>query len=96
MELKQGTTLLKLPVIRFSDKDGAACSLQKSTAEGAIFFGCDDADPRRLVGNTGKWLPVHFPPDTIFNTSMHLTRDQVAALIPVLQKFVDTGEVSVS
>ena len=27
------------------------------------------------------------------NTSMHLSREQVAALLPMLQRFVETGEI---
>jgi hypothetical protein len=27
------------------------------------------------------------------NTSMHLNREQVAALLPILQRFVETGDI---
>lgn len=31
--------------------------------------------------------------DIVANNRMHLNREQVAQLLPILQKFVDTGEI---
>ena len=33
------------------------------------------------------------PDEVLMTTRMHLNRKQVAKLLPVLQKFVDTGEI---
>jgi len=43
-------------------------------------------------GGTG-WVDYAIPEDVFLTTRMHLTREQVKMLIPILQKFVDTGEI---
>ncbi len=89
----------------FSDRYGAKCSIQKSSlaTEDAIWLGIDDADPKILASQAHKygietmattgWITYPIPEDVLLHTRMHLTRDQVAALLPVLQHFVDTGEL---
>lgn len=42
--------------------------------------------------NTG-WVKYPIPEEVLINTRMHLTRDQVKDILPILQKFVDTGEI---
>jgi hypothetical protein len=86
-------------LIEFTDRYDAPCSLQKSSlaTEDAIWIGVDDADPKILAskvqeGGTG-WVKYPIPEDVSLNTRMHLTREQVAELLPHLQKFVDTGEI---
>ena len=83
----------------FVDLYGNKCSIQKSSlaTEDAIWLGVNDPDPKILLskakdGGCG-WIkyPVH--PDVSFNTRMHLSRTQVADLLPMLLKFVDTGEI---
>lgn len=83
----------------FRDLYGAKCSLQKSSLadDEAIWFGVDDADPQIMAskvkeGGTG-WVKYPIPEDVLLTTRMHLNREQVAELLPVLQKFVDTGEI---
>ncbi|EES51170.1 hypothetical protein NE172_01985 [Clostridium botulinum] len=39
------------------------------------------------------WVAYPIPEDVLLSTRMHLTRGQVKELIPILQKFVDTGEI---
>lgn len=80
--------------VEFDDFYGVGCSLQKSSlaTEDAIWFGCNDADPKHLVPGQG-WQPIALPEEAICNTRMHLTRDQVAALLPLLQHFAETGEL---
>jgi len=84
---------------KFSDLYGASCSIQKSSlaTDDAIWLGVDDADPQILAskvreGATG-WVKYPIPEDVLLTTRMHLNREQVAELLPVLQKFVDTGEI---
>lgn len=89
----------------FEDRYGAKCSIQKSSlaTEDAIWFGIDDADPvimcsdaRRLGlpgGGQNGWQTYNIPPEVSLNTRMHLTQDQVRALIPVLAHFAETGEL---
>lgn len=81
-------------LINFKDAQGADCSLQKSSSssESKIWLGTDDADPRMLVKHEG-WLPVDMPDGVLYNTRMHLNREQVAELLPYLVNFVETGEL---
>jgi len=89
----------------FSDLYGAKCSIQKSSlaTDDAVWFGIDNADPQVLASRAAShgvsttkqtgWVPYPIPEDVNLTTRMHLNRDQVAELLPVLQKFVDTGEI---
>lgn len=43
--------------------------------------------PERLTG----WVDYPFPKEVHFTTRMHLHRDQIKALLPILQHFVETG-----
>ena len=82
-------------ISKFVDRYGNECSLQKSSlaTEDCIWLGVDDPKPQRLIPGQG-WTSVEFPEDTLFNSRMHLTRDQVKALLPYLRKFVKTGELT--
>ena len=80
--------------VDFTDRYGVACSLQQSSlaTEDAIWLGCNEPSPRRLVPGQG-WQPVTLPEGTLCNTRMHLTRDQVTQLVSVLQQWLEaTGE----
>ncbi len=78
-------TITYAPTVRgfaafvFGDKDGSTCSIQQSSSatEDAIWLGVD------TLSDGGAAVPVR----------MHLTREQVADLLPHLQHFVDTGEL---
>lgn len=98
-DLKQDNTERGFARVTFTDKYGAQCSLQKSSlaTEDCVWLGADDlglkvfkpgdgweeVDPNQLLG-TNQWVA---------NTRMHLTRMDVAILLPHLQKFVQTGEL---
>lgn len=101
-----GATARGFSRLTFSDRYGAECSIQMSSlaTEAAIWFGINDAQPQIMAsdalkmgfstgGQTTGWVPYKVPDEVLLSTRMHLTREQVAALIPVLQHFVDTGEV---
>lgn len=81
-------------LIKFSDRNGVECSLQKSSiaTEDCIWLGCDDANPRVLVPGQG-WRSMVMPEGYLADTRMHLTRKQVKRLIPHLVTFVETGEI---
>ena len=83
----------------FRDSYDKSCSLQESSSaeEEKIWFGIDDAEPKIMAsktppGGTG-WVPYPIPEDVFLNTRMHLTRDQVKGLLPILTKFVETGRI---
>jgi hypothetical protein len=89
----------------FVDRYGSCCSIQKSSlaTEDAIWFGVDDAKPQIMVVDAQRlgiptrescgWIPYYIPEEVLLTTQMHLTRDQVKELLPILQHFVDTGEL---
>lgn len=93
--------------IDFCDHYDTPCSLQKSSfaTEDAVWFGVSDTEPtlmasdaRRLGiatgGQSNGWVPYPVPSEVLMTTRMHLTREQVAELLPVLRRFVETGEVA--
>lgn len=88
--------------VDFYDKK---CSVTKSslaTAD-AIWIGIDDPEPKVMAreaasvgvktSETTGWVPYPVPKEVLLHTHMHLTRAQVKKLLPMLQKFVETGEL---
>lgn len=65
--------------VDFTDRYGMACSLQDSSlaTEDAIWLGCNEG-----LHHQGECL-----------ARMHLTREMVADLLPLLQRFVETGSI---
>lgn len=78
----------------FKDLYDISCSLQKSSLAtvDAIWLGVDDPKPQ-IMDNEKGWTPYNIPKDVLLSTRMHLTRDQVAELLPILEHFVETGEI---
>lgn len=72
--------------IKFNDHYDEACSLQQSSLAG---------DENHLPGTSAVWLGCdHFRRHHVtgdLNGRMHLNRDQVAALIQHLQRWLDHG-----
>lgn len=93
MELTKRFTSRGFGRIEFKDKYGAECSIQESSAAdtACLWIGCNAPNPRHMVD--GHWVEVKLPPDTVSDTRMHLTIDQVKELIPILQKWVDTDQL---
>ena len=67
---------------KFKDRYGADCSIQKSSlaTEDCLWLGCD----HETIDDHGRPCGAR----------MHLTRAMVADIIPILQRFVDTGELT--
>jgi len=65
----------------FNDLYGAWCSIQESSlaTDDAIWLGLDEGTHHHVTGEC--------------MARMHLSRDQVAELIPVLQYFVENGHL---
>ncbi|MDP2086306.1 MAG: hypothetical protein Q8K20_14000 [Gemmobacter sp.] len=85
----------------FCDHYGVDCSIQKSSlaTEHAIWFGADNLGLKRFPGDYTGWHDVDlgevFPGQTInANNRMHLTQDDVRAILPTLTHFAETGDVS--
>jgi hypothetical protein len=89
----------------FVDRYGAKCSIQKSSLafEDCIWIGVDKVEPMVMASRAAEfgldpvektgWIPYPVPKDVLLSSRMHLTREQVAALLPILQRFVETGEI---
>lgn len=90
---------------KFTDRYGLKCSIQKSSlaSEDAIWFGVDDPDPQIMASDAKRlgiptsqengWVKYEIPKEVSLSTRMHLTQDMVKELLPILQKFADTGEL---
>ena len=79
----------------FVDSYGAQCSIQESSSdEPRIWLGINRPDVKRLTGVPGVgWVDVELPEGAEVFGRMHLNREHVAELIPMLQHFVDTGRL---
>ncbi len=78
----------------FSDYNSINCSIQESSlaTEDCIWLGIDV--PRLTVfedAGMGKYIETDLPKNWSVDSRMHLTRQQVSDLLPLLQRFVDTG-----
>ena len=82
---------------KFTDLYGEKCSIQESSlaTDAAIWLGI--ANPKLTVFENeqkGKYLVTEMPKNFSVSSRMHLNREQVAELLPILQKFVETGHLS--
>lgn len=96
--LKRETTNRGFGRFEFLDRYGLKCSLQDSSlaSEPAIWFGVHDPEPKIMASKTPQggtgWVPFDIPEDVLLHTRMHLTQEQVKALLPILTYFAETGE----
>lgn len=89
----------------FTDLYGHECSIQKSSlaTDDALWIGINDAAPKVMACEAHRcgvatdekcgWVDYPIPNEVLLHTRMHLSREQATELIPVLQHFVDTGEL---
>lgn len=93
--MKQSKTQRGFAYIDFKDRYDKECSIQKSSlaTEDCIWFGIDNPEPKILIQGKG-WVEYPLPEEVSITTRMHLSVEQVKELIPILQRFVETGEVS--
>jgi len=103
--MKQNKTIRGFNITKFTDTYGAECSLQKSSSiEDKIWLGVNDANPQIMKSQAAKhglplvegngWMDFPLHEDVLLTTRMHLDRDQVKELLPYLNKFVETGDIS--
>lgn len=98
--MKIKTTGRGFGIANFKDQKGIECSIQKSSiaTDECIWFGANELE----VSIGYPWTKISeaelmkkFGGQAIVgNTRMHLNRKQVAELLPILQKFVETGELN--
>lgn len=79
----------------FTDAYGLTCSIQESSSvEPHVWLGVHDDRPPEVLIPGQRWPPIEMPPgDVIHHRRMHLSVEQAAALIPLLQAFVETGRL---
>ena len=85
----------------FTDYNGGKCRIQKCSlaTEDCIWLGASKLRVQEFVAfrQPSAWKDVEFANTLehhfVGNEAMHLSRKQVKKLIPILQKFVDTGEI---
>ncbi len=91
-------------IAHFNDYYGEKCSIQKSSLiTPAIWLGVDDAKPAILASKASQhgistteetgWIPYPIHDDVNLTTRMHLDQETAAMLIPLLQRFVNTGDI---
>ena len=105
MNIKKTTTQRGFPGLEFQDRYDKKCCIQKSSLafEDAIWFGINEPEPMVLAAHAARvgvhtkettgWVPYPIPNEVLIHTRMHLTRDQVQKLLPILQHFVESGEL---
>jgi hypothetical protein len=95
LELKSSTTARGFRLIEFTDRYHEPCTLQASSlaTEAAIWLGpsgrIDTPNP-----NGPGWVPVPVLDEWLVHSRMHLTQQQVQQLLPILQHFAETGELT--
>jgi hypothetical protein len=104
-EIEIKATERGFPYAEFADHYGQSCSVQKSSLadEHCIWLGLNNANPQVMARDaahvgldtkeTTGWVPYPIPSVVQLSTRMHLTQDQVRQLLPLLQRFVETGEI---
>jgi hypothetical protein len=99
MEIKLEKTKRGFAIADFVDRNGTKCSIQKSSiaTEDALWLGVNDPEPQIMASQTPQggngWVPYPLPEGVHLRTRMHLTQELAEALIPLLQHFVETGEL---
>ena len=101
--IKITKTIREYRLGQFKDQKGIACSIQESSlaTEPCIWFGISGAKVGVLPSISGKpgWeeinLADYIPGGRAISITdrMHLNQEQVAALLPLLQHFAETGEL---
>ena len=79
-------------IFNFKDSYGHMCSIQKSSSasEPKIWLGRDEMDVFTNVDN--RIVKFTLPESVVVTARMHLYQEQVKKLLPILQKFADTGD----
>lgn len=96
--MEKGYTNRGFAIYEFKDANGVQCSLQKSSSamEDKIWIGANEIGLKIFRAGQGwenvaleNTIKSHY----IANNRMHLTREQVIELLPILEKFALTGEI---
>jgi hypothetical protein len=106
MALYRSTTDRGFPTVEFIDHYNQICIVQISSLaeERCIWLGLNEIDPKIMAKDASRLgietsekvglIDYHIPEEVSLPTRMHLTQEQVIELLPVLQKFAETGEIN--
>lgn len=97
-DLSASTTPRGFSIIEFVDNNGVECSIQKSSlaTQECIWLGASAINLKHFKAGQGwKDIPLPFSIEEhyVATNRMHLSREHVRALLPILQHFADTGEL---
>lgn len=97
MKFEKNTSDRGFTNIKFKDRYDAECIISESSlaTEDAIWFGISDPDPKILTEKAG-WQKYFLPEKLLLTTQMHLTKEQVKELIPILENFVENGNLKLN
>lgn len=92
MNMKRNITNRGFGIYKFEDCYQETCTLQESSSanEARIWLGIHNSVPKICEPGTG-WRDIPLPEGTLLSGRMHLNVEQVKELLPLLQKFVETG-----
>lgn len=90
-KIKLSHTARGFVIGEFQDRGGNSCSIQESSlaTEACIWLGCD-ANVIETMTDQG-WVTRELTANELIHDRMELTQAGAAALIPLLQHFVETG-----
>ena len=93
--MEEQRTARGFPLVEFKDYYNVPCLIQMSSlaTEEAIWFGCNSDKLVVFADNLGPYIEMTMPKNFQVKDRMHLTRDQVAKILPYLQRFVETGNI---
>lgn len=96
-KVKIKETLRGFSLGNFEDNNGVKCSIQMSSSDDCIWLGASEIGitigyPWRCVSNE-EIISKFGAKSMVANNRMHLNRKQVKKLLPLLIKFVETGEI---
>lgn len=79
----------------FTDGNGVECSIQESSVaeEPYLWLGCNEPNAKSFPGDGTGWHDFPLPENVQCTTRMHLTIEQVEALLPLLERFVARGDL---
>lgn len=86
-------------IIRFNDRYGIPCNIQKSSlaTQDCIWLGVEDGNPqimaKDVMENGIGWVKYPIPDKVMLTTRMHLNQEQAKWLVEILNKFIETGNI---
>lgn len=91
--MKNTTTQRGFQIGQFTDSRGSDCVIQQSSDASDYYIWLGIHNPKLVIFIDGDWVDYTINPDVLIKSAMHLNREQVASMLPMLTKFVETGNL---